>query len=308
MSLEYKKYGTFFSFVIVTGLLWFAFKYKEIYTQHISVAIEWINVPEDLKIKDQSTYYIDVELTGSGFSLLKSKYFAPKVALDFNKYVAVDSLYIFSPQRATGAIKEQLSSNFKVEYIDADSFALDVMRFVSKKVPLVKDFEVSYGDHLQPLYEPYFEPDSVNITGNDALIDEMDKLQIELEDIMVVDTLYKKEIDLKSLFSEIKTEPSIVEFIVTSGVMTEGSFMVPINIINNKGNSSIKIIPSEVEVVFTYRLKDHDAIQASDFMINVDYNSLKNDYSAVNVNVEVLNDKVVSKRHNPQQVQILLMQ
>lgn len=308
MSLEYRKYLTFFSFVIVAGLLWFAFKYKEIYTQHIPVALEWVNVPDNLKIQDQTAYFIDVELTGNGFNLLRSKYFAPTVELDFKKYVTIDSLYMFSPQTATGTIKEQLSSNFKVEYIQVDPFEIDVMRFVSKKVPLVKDFRVDYGDNLQPLHVPYFEPDSVSITGNDALIKEIEKLQIELEDIMVTDTLYRQEVNLKALFGDIKMEPSRVEFIVNTGVMTEGSFMVPVTISNNTDNSSFKIIPSEVEVVFAYRLKDHDAIQASDFIINVDYNMLTDDYSSVSVDVEVFNDKVSSVRHNPQQVQILLMQ
>lgn len=308
MSLEYKKLLSFTSFLLVAGLLWFVFKYKEVYTQRILVNLEWTNIPDDIKIKEDKIYYIDAELTGVGFNLLKSKYFAPSVKLDFTKYVMIDSLYIFNPQSALVTLKEQLGSKFKVDYVVREPIQIELVKFISKTVPLRRRFAINYNSNLQPTEKPYFQPDSVLVTGNDLVLKDIQQLEVEINDLVVSDTLFMKDIDLSELFDNVKISPSQVEYVVHSSVMTEGSFTIPINIINNNNNNTVKVIPSEVNIVFTCKLSDYEDIGVSDFVINLDYDILTKEYNLVTLNIDVLNDKVFSVRHTPQQAQVLLIQ
>lgn len=164
-----------------------------------------------------------------------------------------------------------------------------------------------YEDNYLPVVSPYFIPDSVVITGNDLLIKDLDILEVSHTDVAIKDTLVIKHIDLVELYPDIKVEPSNVDYVIKSAVMTEGAFMVPVDVINNKDNVAVKIIPSEVEVVFNCKLQEYEMIDVTDFKAVVDYNDLSEDYNLITTDVKILSDKVSSIRFSPQQIQILVM-
>ncbi|MBF4984178.1 hypothetical protein FNJ87_07500 [Nonlabens mediterrranea] len=307
MSLEYRKWLTFSTFVFIAGLLWFFFKYKEVYTQHVAVDILWVNVPDNVQLKDGLSYQLDVELTGNGFNLLKASYVAPQVELDFQKYVYKDNRYYFNPTSILGSLKNQLSYGYKVGYVSEELMTIEVDEFIAKKVKLQSVIKVTYQDNYLPITDPYFVPDSVVVTGNDSFIERLGSLKVNLGDLEIQDTLLIEQIDLSNQFPDIKIEPSTVDYIVKSAVMTEGSFMVPVNVVNNKEGFTVKVIPSEIEVVFNCRLQDYNEISETDFSTVIDYESLKEDYNLISTDVKVLNDKISSIRYTPQQIQILLM-
>ncbi|WOI24132.1 YbbR-like domain-containing protein [Nonlabens ulvanivorans] len=307
MSLEYRKWLTFSTFVLIAGLLWFFFKYKEVYTQHVAVDVLWVNVPSNVKLKDGLSYQLDVELTGNGFNLLKASYVAPIVELDFQKYVYKNGDYFFDPKSVMGSLKTQLANNYKIGYVSEELITIKVDEFISKKVGLRSKIKTVYEDNYLPVVSPYFIPDSVVITGNDLLIKDLDILEVSHTDIAIKDTLVIKHIDLVELYPDIKVEPSNVDYVIKSAVMTEGAFMVPVDVINNKDNVAVKIIPSEVEVVFNCKLQEYEMIDVSDFKAVVDYNDLSEDYNLITTEVKILSDKVSSIRFSPQQIQILVM-
>ncbi|PQJ30489.1 hypothetical protein BST92_00385 [Nonlabens arenilitoris] len=206
-----------------------------------------------------------------------------------------------------GSLKNQLAYDFKVGYISEELMTIEVNEFIAKKVGLKSKIKVTYEHNYLPIVSPYFTPDSVLITGNDAMIKSINTLEINYADITVQDTVFKKRININEQYPDIKVEPTHVDYMIKSAVMTEGSFTIPVNIINNKNDIATKIIPSEVEVIFNCRLQDYELIKESDFNVVIDYNSLTEDYNLVTTDVEVLSDRVNSVRFSPQQIQILVM-
>ncbi|GAK90804.1 hypothetical protein JCM19297_103 [Nonlabens ulvanivorans] len=307
MSLEYRKWLTFSTFVLIAGMLWFFFKYKEIYTQHVAIDILWVNVPSNLKLKDGLSYQLDVELTGNGFNLLKAKYVAPQVELDFQKYVYKNESYFFDPKLVMGTLKSQLTKGYKVGYVSQDLMTIELDEYIAKKVNLKPDIKVTYQDNYLPVTKPYFIPDSVTITGNNTFIKEINELVVNQSDVVIQDTLVIKSINFNELYPDIKVEPSSVNYVIKSAVMTEGSFMISVEVINNKDNIAVKVIPSEIEVVFNCKLQDYEMINSADFKAIIDYNKLTEDYNLIAPTINILNDKVSSVRYSPQQVQILVM-
>ncbi|MGJ8684148.1 MAG: hypothetical protein ACSHWW_05975 [Nonlabens sp.] len=307
--MEYRKWLTFLFFLIAAALLWFVFKYNQTYSQHIPVEVEWSNIPARIQVKESQDIHIDVELTGNGFKLLNATFFSPSVVLDFQDYVTQENgRYYFIPSIATGSIKEYLSNDFKVDYVTTSKMEIQVVEFSAKQVPLIADFEIKYEENLQSISTPYFNPDSVLITGNDKLISEVKELKIKIPTVNIIDTVTVKQINLSTIFTEFKTAPQTIDYVVNAAVMTEGNFQIPVNVLNVPSNVTLKIIPSEVDVVFNCQLKDYDKISAADFKVEIDYLELENDFNTVVPQVIYKEGIISAVRHAPKQIQLLSIQ
>ncbi len=304
--MEYRKWLTFLVFVIAAALLWFVFKYNQIYTQHIPLEVKWSNVPAHIKIQETDSDFIDVELSGNGFKLLNATFFSPSVNFDFQESVIEENnSYFFKPSSATGIIKESLSKDFKVEFVSTTKVEIQVIEYVSKKVPLVSGFQSVYKENLQTISEPFFKPDSVLVTGNDLLINDLKELRIEIPTLEINDTTFVRIIELGPLFPDFKTEPVEIDYVVNTAIMTEGSFQIPINVLNVPPGVSIKVIPSELTVVFNCQLKNYDHISIAEFMVELDYLNLEENYNTLTPNVIYKEELVNAVRFSPQQIQLL---
>jgi hypothetical protein len=306
--MKYKRIVGFFLVVIVVASLWFISKYKDVYKEEVVFNISFIDVPNNLTL-DTSSQQINmpVEIRASGFILIWEKIFGEHLELDFkdHTYLRNDTL-LFNPSKSIKKINKSKKISFEVLSADDVDIPIQFKRFLSKKVPVVNQIELDYTLNYLAIKKPYFQKDSVTITGNDAKVNALNELVIVRDSKLVIkDTLTTLEIDLKEIDVNLNFEPQKLTLSVEATQMTEGKVDIPVRLLNAPTAYDVKLIPDNVQLVYSTAVSNFDQIKARDFSISIDYNLIQELNIAVVPVVELRNDKVVSYRINPKQVQVL---
>lgn len=307
---DYNKVFSFIAFTLAAAVLWFLFRYNATYTENTHVKVEWSNVPVDIELNAASREVkVPIKVEASGFRLLWLNYTTVNSTLDFEKAVrSKRGELIFDPENSKEAINAAVGEDYRVLEIDGTPISLGFEKFASKKVPLIKNFKLNFIGNYQQIGEGAFNVDEVTITGNDQRVKETLALNVELEDLQINDSLVVKEINMNDLYPELRIDPATVTYTVRAAQMTEGSLRLPIELLNKPPNAKVKLIPEEVTVVFSSRLKDYDSITADDFKVTIDLKAYKSGDTTAVPEISFSNPAINEARVQPQSVQILIIQ
>lgn len=306
--MKYKSIIGFLLVVLVVATLWFISKYKDTYEEEVLFTVSFENIPNNLILNnDNQQIELPVEIKASGFTLIWEKMFGHSIGLDFeeNTFSRNDSLF-FNFSKSIKKIKRSKAFAYEILSADDIEFNLKHEKFKSKKVPLVSKVELEYGGNYQSIVKPYFSPDSVVITGNDAKVNSLNQITV-LHDskVMVNDSLTTLEVDLKEMDPALSYQPQRVSLIVKSAQMTEGKINVPVQIINVPSQNDVKVIPNNVQVVFSTSISNFNKVTEKDFQIIINYEDINDLNIAATPKITVTNNLIVSYRINPKQVQVL---
>jgi hypothetical protein len=306
--MKYKSIVGFVLVVCVVATLWFISKYKDAYKEEVLLNISFRNVPNYLVLDtDYRQINLPVEVRASGFILIWKKIFGYKVELDFteNTYSRNDSLF-FNSSQSIKKIKRSKTLSYEVLSTDDLDIFLRYQRFKSKKVPITHNINLEFTQNYVAIKKPYFQQDSVVITGNDDKVNALSEFLVSRDSKLIIkDSLTILEIDLKEMDSDLSFDPEQLRFTVEATQMTEGTIDVPVSLINKPPDYKVKLIPDNIQVVFSTAVSNFNEITANDFLISVNYELIDDLNISATPKVELLNKRIVSYRINPKKVQVL---
>ena len=306
--MKYKRIIGFFLVVVVVASLWFISKYKDVYKEEVIFNVSFINVPNSLTLDDSSKQLnVPVEISATGFTLIWEKIFGHRVELGFkeNTFSRNDTLY-FNPTRSIKNIKRSNTLSYEILSADDLDIPIEFKRFKSKKVPVINKVALDYTLNYLAVKEPYFQIDSVTITGNDVRVNALQELVITRDSkLLIKDSLTTLEIDLKEIDRELDFEPPILSLRVEATQMTEGKINIPVRLLNVPVDQQVKLIPDNVQVVYSTAVANFNQIKAQDISVFINYELIEQLNIAVIPEIEISNDKIISYRINPKQVQVL---
>jgi hypothetical protein len=306
--MKYKSIIGFVLVVCVVATLWFISKYKDTYKEEVLLNVNFINIPNYVVLNtDNEQINLPVEIRASGFILIWEKIFGYQVALDFteNTYSRNDSLF-FNSSQSIKKIKRSKTLSYEVLSTDDLDIFLRYQRFKSKKVPVVHNINLEFTQNYVAIKKPYFQQDSVVITGNDAKVNSLSKFLVRRDSKLIIkDSVTILEIDLKEMEPDLSFDPKRLRFIVEATKITEGTIDVPVFLINKPPGYQVKLIPDNIQVVFSTAVSNFNQITAKDFLISVNYELIDDLNISATPSVEILNERIVSYRINPKQVQVL---
>jgi hypothetical protein len=306
--MKYKSIIGFVLVVCVVATLWFISKYKDTYKEEVLLNVNFINIPNYVVLNtDNEQINLPVEIRASGFILIWEKIFGYQVALDFteNTYSRNDSLF-FNSSQSIKKIKRSKTLSYEVLSTDDLDIFLRYQRFKSKKVPVVHNINLEFTQNYVAIKKPYFQQDSVVITGNDAKVNALSKFLVRRDSKLIIkDSVTILEIDLKEMEPDLSFDPKRLRFIVEATKITEGTIDVPVSLINKPPGYQVKLIPDNIQVVFSTAVSNFNQITAKDFLISVNYELIDDLNISATPSVEILNERIVSYRINPKQVQVL---
>jgi hypothetical protein len=306
--MKYKRIIGFFLVVVVVASLWFISKYKDVYKEEVTFNISFINVPHNLTLDATSKQLnVPVEISATGFTLIWEKIFGHQVKLDFkeNTFSRNDTLY-FNLTKSVKKIKRSNTLSYEILSADDLDIPIEFKRFKSKKVPVVNKVALDYTLNYLAVKEPYFQVDSVTITGNDVKVNALQELVITRDSkLLIKDSLTTLEIDLKEIDRELNFEPPTLNLRVEATQMTEGKINIPVRLLNVPSNLQVKLIPDNVQVVYSTAVTNFNEIKAQDISVFINYDLIEQLNIAVIPAIEISNDKIISYRINPKQIQVL---
>lgn len=277
-SIKSKKLNVFGFFLLLSFLFLVITKLSKTYTETIPFHVTYKNVPEQYSISPKRDSFIYVKVKAYGFNLVSHNFFKHKITVDFNKEVKMyGKKYIWDTDKGTSKINSQLSSSIEVLSIKPDSLTFPFEIMTVKTVPIKLNVDITYESGYDILDSLKFKPDSVKVIGAKNLVDKISRIktqEIKLKDVnSSIDS--RVELVLDKAYETVKLSKKEIRVFGTVEKFTEGSFEVPVSIINLPAAIKINYFPKTVLVSYYVSLENYKNIKALDFKIVCDYNVIK---------------------------------
>lgn len=279
-SIKSKKLNVFLFFLVVSFLFLVVAKLSKIYTETIVFHVKYENVPEQHSIIPEVDSIIKVKVKTYGFNLLPHNFYRHTIMVDFNKEVRKKgSLYIWKSKRGYSKIEDQLGSKFEVISIEPDSLEFPYEVMTVKKVHIKLDIEISYAPGYDVIDTINFNPDSVNVIGPKKSVNKINHIKTDKLVFKDVNASFNTQADLilDTSIDAIKLSKTTTKVRADVEKFTEGTFEVPVNIINLPSDIKINYFPKTIPISYYVSLENYNKIKVLDFKIICDYNDVKNE-------------------------------
>lgn len=311
-SLKSKKLNVFGLFFLLSFCFWTLTKLSRNYTETIAFDLVYANVPEAHHIEMDSTKKVVVTVSAYGFNLLKYSIYKPILQIDFNTDVTLkNNTYTWSAQQNTPKISAMFGNSVDVISVLPDTLRFHYQALAVKKVPVKTDISIEFVPGYDMASEIKVVPDSVKIIGSEKWVSEVDYVALDKIELKHINSNIKKSIaikmdealrHLKLSHSEVSLEGHVEKF-------TEGTFNVPVTIVNLPSGTNINFFPKTIPVVYNVSLNNYKLVKASDFRIECDYGNIDNTGKTFLIpKLAKVSDLVKSARLKQNKVEFILMQ
>ena len=278
-SIKSKKLNVFGFFLLLSFLFLVIAKLSKTYTETIPFHVKYTNVPEQHSITSDYDSIIEVKVRSYGFNLIAHNFFKHSITIDFDKEVRKSGQkYIWETKNGISKIDKQISSKIDILSIQPDSlrFPFDLMSV--KMVPIRLDSEINYAPGYDILDSLVIKPDTVKVIGPKNTVDKISRIRTEKLTLKDVNSSIDQEVNLKlnEAWENIRLSKSKVTVRGVVEKFTEGTFEVPVDIVNLPANIKINYFPKTVLVSYYVSLGNYKKIKALDFKIVCDYAEVKN--------------------------------
>jgi len=301
-------------FLFMSLFLWFIIKLSQTgYHSPSAFKLDYYDLPVDRILLQEAPKSIQIDLQGSGFSLLRYKWFNnSSIAIDINTLpeLADGRRYWLTNKNLLDIEGDLGLDETKVLKVKPDTLFFKLGRLMSKKVPLVARYKAEFDTNQFVLYNKIrLSPDSVLVT---APAQELWKIkQIYTKPILLTEPKDSMQVEafldlpeVENFQTNIKKTKATLEF--TS--LAEAKINVPIISINNPDNMLIEIIPNQAEVLYRKALRDFKDIRADEFLVYADFKDMADNPDARFISLKIENppESVRYLQLNPKRVEFII--
>ncbi|WP_460219190.1 CdaR family protein [Psychroserpens sp. MEBiC05023] len=285
-------------------------KLSETYVETIPFKVAYKNLPEANIIVLDSTPKVYVTVSTHGFNLM-SYYFQDKTyLLDINDNTSkTDDNYIWIAEKGAYDLKEQLGNSVKIVSVKPDTLLLPYGVLSVKTIPVTLMSQHSFASGYDTLEGFKLIPDSVKVIGAEQEIAEINSVDTKLLELNDVRASIDDYIDLEfpNLSERLKLSEKRVKVKANVEKFTEGTFEIPVTILNLPKQLEINYFPKYIKVAYYLSLKDYKDVKPTDFRIECNYDDVKGDKSFFTPQLIVNSEKIKSAKMKQNKVEYIIV-
>ena len=268
----------FLFFLICSSLFWFTITLNKTYELTVQIPIKYSNVPPEIEFTTELPDSFSVKLKDKGTSMLAYQYkeFDP-VIINFNDYSVYSNSNSWSISTTTHFekfVKKQIDQSSIILNYYPEEIVIEKKRLDSKRVqvkPLVNiNLQKQYFlcDSITTL------PDSITLYGYKEILDSLNEVYTEEYTSEKLKDTLKATLQL-DLPPHCKANPSKVNITAPIEFYTSSGIDLSIRVKNLPENIVVKTIPEKLNLSFLVGLSKYKDIRPSDFILSIDYESLR---------------------------------
>lgn len=279
-SIKSKKLNVFVLFLLLSFLFLVIAKLSKTYIETIPFYVSYKNVPDQHSIVSSRDSIVQVRVKAYGFKLLSHNFYKHTLEVDFDKDKTVKKYgkkYYWNPEKGLNKINSQLGSSIEVISIQPDSLIFPFELMAVKTVPVKLESEITYALGYDIRDSLILEPDSVKVIGPKNIVDKITKIKTQEIKLKDVKNSIKEDVGLvldKSM-ENIKLNRNTVKILGIVEKFTEGTFEVPVTLINLPADVKINYFPKTILVSYYVSLENYKKVKTLDFRIVCDYAQVK---------------------------------
>jgi hypothetical protein len=282
-----KKVVTFLICLSIASLLWVVHALNRNYKYTLHVPVKFLNLPSNKLIVGELPEVLDVEIKASGLKLLfiSLKKNINEVVIDFNllKNNAKSQAYSIS----NGNFNLQNAINFDVEIIKIrpDTLFFSINKGNSKLLPVKANLKTNCLPGYSIVSKPTITPAYVTVTGDSLELKKIDTVYTYFLNLKDIHQNFTAPVPLKKPFSSINYNVKDVLLSFNVDKLTESTIKIPIQIMNNTGNETIKLLPNFITIKYLVAMKEYETINTNSFKAIVNYEHIKGKHKKLKVEI-----------------------
>jgi hypothetical protein len=306
-----RRVSSYFACLLIAGLFWLLHSLSKEYIITIRVPVSYSYLPEQKMIAVDLPDSVDVEVIGSGFTILAFQVTRAVTPLDFDARQSRSlgngdyALATYAhPERIEGAIGHGL----KILRVMPDTIVLSFEGRAEKRIPVRPRVTVKcapmfrLGDSIKTI------PAYVTVSGAEALVKRINYIETEAKNYPGLSKSVNEPVslvlppDLRQLTISVPK----VNLVIPVGQYTEKKFSIPVEPVNVPPNVVLKTFPDKVDVIFLVRIEDFDAITIDMFRIVADYSKIDPGGNTIAIEFARQPLNVLNLHAQPQRVEFLI--
>lgn len=277
----FKRKSVIISILFAIGL-WLYTSFNSSYKYYIVVPFNII-MPFNRAIENELPKTITLRVQGTGWNLLNLNYLnnSKKVVVDWTNKTINDSSIVISRNELLKGI--QSMEGISIEEFSPEIINVITGKIISKKVPVIHQISITPNEYFTLSGNITLLPDSVEISGNEKLISNINNWQTVPLNITDITRPYRSTIDLSdSLQNIIKLSRDNVDFY--ADIQQTAEIIIPDVKIETKGGDLPKdsyFSPPRVNIIIQAGIKELEKISKDKIVCNIDINSILHDSTGI---------------------------
>jgi len=268
-------------FLFLSAVFWFFNALSREYYTDLMVPVKFINLPDNKLQVGNTSEFIKVKVSAFGYQVMdyKASTISP-IIIDLKQYNlqlvqgSKSRKYFIPTSNFTHLITSVLGNEFKINAISPDSLVIELVKVISKKVPVKGNLSLEFRKQYMQQDSILFQPDSVKIKGIESVLDSIDAVFTTYEKIEDIHDSLRFEIPLQKIRgTELSANSAIC--LIPAEEYTELELKLPVYTQNEPIGYVLKLFPSEVRVLFNVGFSQYRSITAEQFRIVADYEGVE---------------------------------
>ena len=311
-SIKSRKLNVFGIFFLLSFCFLAVTKLSKTYTETISFELVYKNLPDEHHIDLDSTKRVKVMVNAYGFNLLRYSFYKPTLEIDFKTDVFLkNQIYFWNAQQNAPKIDSKFRNSVDIISIQPDTLRFPYQALAVKKVPVRTDISIEFASGYDMSSKIKVKPDSIKIIGSEKWISEIDYVSTAKLELKQINSNIDRSLDIemKEALKHLKLSTETVWIKGHVEKFTEGTFNVPVTIINLPSGTNINFFPKTIPVSYNISLNNYKLVKSTDFRIECDYRNIDNNGKTFLIpKLTKVPEIVKSARLKQKKVEFILMQ
>jgi hypothetical protein len=304
----WKKILAFSFFLLIAFGFWVLQYLQQRFEISIVVPLNYKNVPEQIVLEPGLPQEISLRVADKGTILLNYTLSKEIISIDVDlkKIDPVKSFYSVSGVALEKEIARCLQASTSLVSYTPDKIEIKYDPQQKKTVP------VRIAGTILPkagfMFEDsvHIDPEEITVYGSENVLDNFHVVFTKSVDLKNLQSHFEKKVDLVFPEGIMSDEKSVILSGDIEGY-TEKTFKLPVVCENVPHDYTVRLFPSNVEVVCQVALSRYSSLSEDDFKLYVDYNALiDNKESSVPVRISVTPQWVRHYRLSPENIEFLI--
>jgi len=297
----------FLFFLIVSTGMWGLHAMRKTYETVIQIPVTYENFPLGYVQTGELPQKLKVTVSDRGNLLLSYRMTRRFSPISVSIEEPVRNEMEINTKMLEPAIQKQLNASTQIIKINPDVLHFQFVQLQKKILPVKLNRRIELAQQYTLSDTIEIKPRQVEVYAPKNMLDTMQFAYTELLVLANLKDTVRQPVKMKEV-KDISYSPSEVEVTVKAEPYTEKSVDVPVVVTNVPANHILRIFPSVVNVTFQLGVSLYDKVNATSFVLTVDYRETLNANNQKKIPVEIKKqpDKIFHVRINPRQVDYLI--
>lgn len=265
---------SFLVFLFLSASFWFINALNEERELTMNLALVYKGMPSDISFDDKLPLELTVKLKDQGVNLWTYVVNRPrKVEMEINHEFREQGIIGINSTMLRRAVSELVLPSTQVQLLSPENTAVRYHRLHARKVPVKLNATIHPADQFMLNSALRVIPDSLIVYGSRAMLARIGEVETQpwivndLKDTLSAELALVPDDSLRYAIHQVKV-------VASAEMFTEKIVNIPVQIINQPEELTVRSFPAEVRAVFNIAVSQFKNYRPGDIQVVIDYNEL----------------------------------